>query len=275
MRELQDAAHLLHSRHLELRERFDRDGCLLLRGLLDPAAVEDLRRQVLELHARRGWTNRAPNWIDPHAGRLEYHADVQRLEAFHRLGHDPALLGAARALLGDEVFVHPRRLLRTIWVGAPGLTTPPHQDFQYIRGACNTITAWVPLGSCRREDGGLRLLVGSHESGELPVQGYAGGLNAYGVAAADDDPGWASADYASGDAVIFHSLLVHGALPNRSDRPRLSVDYRYQPSSAPVAESSLRPADYPRIPDWSELLAGVPWRVERWLSVPEGVEVVE
>src|SRR5689334_19988628 len=49
MRELSDAARLVPTR-AELRARFDQDGCLLLRGLLDPDVVEDLRRRVLALH---------------------------------------------------------------------------------------------------------------------------------------------------------------------------------------------------------------------------------
>jgi len=274
MRELQDATRLASSR-TELRARFDQDGCLLLRGLLDPGAVEDLRCRVIALHEQRGWTVRAPDWVDPHAGRLAYHVDVQRLEAFHRLAHDPALLGVARALIGDDVFAHPRRLLRTIWPGTRALTTPPHQDFLYIRGAADTITAWVPLGACRREDGGLRVLVGSHRAGELPVHVYDGALAAYGVEVADDDPRWATADYAAGDVLVFHSLAVHGALPNGSERPRLSVDYRYQSASTPVAPSSLHPADHPAIPDWPELLQGVGWCAAQWVAVPEGVEIVE
>src|SRR5262249_20832146 len=169
--------------------------------------------------------------------------DVQGREAFHRLAHAPALFGVARALLGDDVFAHPRRLLRTIWPGARALTTPPHQDFLYIRGAADTITAWVPLGPCRREDGALRVLRGSPGSAELPVSVYDGALAAYGVEVADDDPRWATADYDAGDVIVFHSLAVHGALPNCSGRPRLSVDYRYQSAATPVAPSSLRPAD--------------------------------
>ena len=200
---------------------------------------------------------------------------MQRIEAFHRLAYDPALFGVARALIGDDAFAHPRRLLRTIWPGEQALTTPPHQDFLYIRGAADTITAWVPLGACRREDGGLRVLVGSHRSGQLPVHVYEGALAAYGVEVADDDPRWASADYAAGDVLVFHSLAVHGALPNCSGRPRLSVDYRYQSASTPVARSSLHPADHPAIPDWPELLAGAGWCSEEWLAVPEGVQIVE
>jgi len=33
--------------------------------------------------------------------------------------------------------------------------------------------------------------------------------------------------------LVFHSLMIHRALPNTSDRIRLSLDTRYQPLSEP------------------------------------------
>ena len=44
---------------------------------------------------------------------------------------------------------------------------------------------------------------------------------------------WLTAEYAPGDIVLFHSMAVHRALPNRSDRIRLSLDARFQSSSIP------------------------------------------
>ena len=44
---------------------------------------------------------------------------------------------------------------------------------------------------------------------------------------------WLTADYRPGDLLVFHSLMIHRALPNTSDRIRLSLDTRYQPLSEP------------------------------------------
>jgi ectoine hydroxylase-related dioxygenase (phytanoyl-CoA dioxygenase family) len=41
---------------------------------------------------------------------------------------------------------------------------------------------------------------------------------------------WLTSDYHSGDLLVFHNLMVHRALPNRSDRIRLSIDTRCQPA---------------------------------------------
>ena len=55
---------------------------------------------------------------------------------------------------------------------------PPHQDFIHIQGSPNVWTAWLPLGDCAHDLGGLSLLVGSHKVGVLAVSRAlgAGGL---------------------------------------------------------------------------------------------------
>ena len=37
---------------------------------------------------------------------------------------------------------------------------------------------------------------------------------------------WLTAHYHPGDLLIFHNLMIHWSLPNRSDRIRLSIDTR-------------------------------------------------
>jgi hypothetical protein len=41
--------------------------------------------------------------------------------------------------------------------------------------------------------------------------------------------------------IIFHSLLVHAALPNTTPQFRLSTDNRYQVRTAPVCVTQLEP----------------------------------
>ena len=76
----------------------------------------------------------------------------------------------------------------------------------------------------------------------------------------DKVPGeWVTTDYRLGDAIVFHSLTVHKALPNQSlDRFRLSVDYRFSPASQPIVEKELLPT-YAMI-SWDDVYAG--WESE-------------
>jgi Phytanoyl-CoA dioxygenase (PhyH) len=65
---------------------------------------------------------------------------------------------------------------------------------------------------------------------------------------------WLSADYEIGDALFFHSLTVHRALPNRGDTIRVSIDCRAQPWSHPIQTDSLRPYAHAELSlKWGEL----------------------
>src|SRR5262249_40042659 len=121
--------------------------------------------------------------------------DIQRLEAFHALAHEPALLEPLRRLFGEEGLVHPRNIARVMVPNNNTLTTPPHQDFIHIQGTVEPYTAWIPLGDCPRALGGLEVLPGSHRLGVLPVR-PAKGAGGVGVDTAELGLTWAGGDFA-------------------------------------------------------------------------------
>ncbi len=56
---------------------------------------------------------------------------------------------------------------------------------------------------------------------------------------------WVGGEINAGDLLIFHSLTVHEAAPNRSNQLRISIDCRFQSFDNPVNPgtlSSLEPA---------------------------------
>jgi ectoine hydroxylase-related dioxygenase (phytanoyl-CoA dioxygenase family) len=115
-----------------------------------------------------------------------------------------------------------------------------HQDFFHVRGTAETCTAWVPLGDCERQLGCLAVVDGSHKLGFREHEPSAG-PGGFAV-----DPGggaaWLCQDFAAGDVLIFHSLTMHKALPNRTKHQiRISLDNRYQRSTDEVDPGSLRP----------------------------------
>jgi ectoine hydroxylase-related dioxygenase (phytanoyl-CoA dioxygenase family) len=123
---------------------------------------------------------------------------------------------------------------RVFLPGAPEHTTPPHQDYFFLRenayaASDRTWAAWIPLGDCPRAVGGLAVLPGSHRHGLLPHvardrRGPQVALPAGGC--------WASSPLRTGDVVLVGCFTVHRGLPNASrDRVRLSVDLRYQPAA--------------------------------------------
>jgi ectoine hydroxylase-related dioxygenase (phytanoyl-CoA dioxygenase family) len=258
-----------------MRERFAEDGYLLARGLLDPRCVGQLAASAMEVLRNLGVLTGEDHTVNAlRAVNANLNSAMQRHEPFHALSHDPSLLRVARVLVGDDAFVLPQRLLRAIRPGIAELTTPPHQDFAYIRGSRSTVTMWLPLTPCRVGEGALRILVGSAARGLLPMKSSST-IAGFRVDVADDDPAWASTDFEPGDVLLFNSMTVHGATPNTSDRVRLSVDYRCQSASEPVVARSLKPHGYPEVPDWPELLADASWSYSRWLSVPRNIRIVD
>ncbi len=71
---------------------------------------------------------------------------------------------------------------------------------------------------------------------------------------------WRASGFEAGDAIIFHSMMVHKALPNVSTNLRQSIDNRYQAVHEPIVEASLLP--YASVMPWEEIYAG--WSSDRY-----------
>ena len=258
-----------------LAEGVGRDGFALLRGLLPVHDVVAVRQQVLQLCHDHGWLLDGTaldagmaaehiRGVSPVLGvgisRSAYQS-LQRLEAFHRLGHHPALLAAVAEVTGAAPLVHPQKIARVMLPASENAPTPPHQDYIFVQGALDTFTCWVPLGDCPRELGTLSLLPGSHRLGLLPTKPARGAgkrrvlLPSPGAAG---EPRWCDWDLRAGDVVVFHSMAVHRSLPNRTGRVRLSADYRYQSTADPICDDALHPHGH--ILEWSQIYAG--WQRE-------------
>lgn len=199
----------------------------------------------------------------------DVYAGVQRLESFHRLAHTPPLTELVESLLGSPVITHPAKLVRVVWPHRDELVTRPHQDFPYIQGSADTLTVWIPLDDCPGHGGSLRVIPSSHRRGVRPVHPVPGS-GGFGVDVfADDDP-WVEFDFTAGDALLFHAFTVHAACPHRGDSIRLSVDFRYQAATAPMAREWLDPHPHPDEPNgWADVTRR--WSSRRWVDLPDGV----
>jgi ectoine hydroxylase-related dioxygenase (phytanoyl-CoA dioxygenase family) len=237
----------------ELRARVEQDGYLFFRGLLPRADVLGVRRAILAICRAAGWlvtgsdlldgrADTARSTVEPEPAYMQVYNQVLRLEAFNALAHHPALVGVVSMLVGEPAFPHPLKIARLMFPQNVRHTTPPHQDFVFIQGTPETFTCWLPLGDCPRELGGLTVNAGTHRAGlayDYHLKRGAGGM---GIDQDTLPDTWHTTDYQAGDVLLFHSFLVHQALPNRSpDRLRLSVDYRYQGQSQPISALSLQP----------------------------------
>jgi ectoine hydroxylase-related dioxygenase (phytanoyl-CoA dioxygenase family) len=238
----------------ELRERINEQGYLFFRRLVPADDVLAVRRAVLEVLSAAGWVDPAHDLMEGRAmpghkplteGQPEYAAayrQVLRLPVFHNFPCHPALIAVAQKLLDGEILVHPRRIGRITFPGSAAFATPPHQDYYYIRGSVETYSCWTPLGDCPRELGGLAVWPGSHTQGFLEHNvKHTGAVGGHGVPVDESRAQWHTTDFVAGDALFFRSYTIHKALPNLTDRLRLSTDNRYQVSSDEIDPAALKP----------------------------------
>lgn len=246
-----------------LRERLRDEGYLFFRGLLPVDPVAELHRRFAAIAAEAGWID-ADGRALPGEGRDEVDPAYQHVyrrmfhdEHFHRLLHQRTQIALLRRLVDGPVLPHPRGIIRAMFPSeAP--STAPHQDFFYTQGSANHYAMWIPLHRCPRHMGSLEIAVGSHRHGLFATGDDLGpgGGEADGALAGT----WCGADFEVGDTVLFHSMTVHRAGANQTDRLRLSVDYRYQSRAEAICPVSMALPQYlldaPCADPWEDIYAG-------------------
>ena len=249
-----------------LRRQMATDGFLFFRGLVPADEIVALRRQILQICDNYGWiapgTELMEGIADPSADGMEpfcgvgvppaAYGDVQRLESFHRLAHNPVLVEMLGKLFDETVLVHALKIGRLMIPAKGNAPTPAHQDHIFIQGTKTVYTCWMPLGDCPRELGGLSVLRGSHKMGVFPVRAAEGAGGRHVIFDEDTPQDWFETDFQIGDVLVFHSLTVHKSIPNRTENQiRLSTDFRYQPPSLPIETKSITP--HCNVLPWEEI----------------------
>ena len=223
-----------HSLRAELRSR----GYALIRGVLPRADVEKVLDGVTRILSDAGWllpglaplehvANNSAACGDPDPSFKRTYQEVFNLESFHALPHHPALKRVMNMLVGEQVLVHPKPIGRLIFPNCDNLTVHAHQDYRFMSGDPECFTAWIPLHDCPTDLGPLQIMEGSHRLGVISHEDenlHVPEISAEALADAD----WAGGLINAGDVLIFHSLTVHAASPNRSHRLRISMDCRFQ-----------------------------------------------
>ncbi len=233
--ELPDSAPLLND-HKALRQRWETDGVLYFRDVIDQDSIAAVRAEYLARLQDVGMVaahESQPVWsgLNRLDGALARPVgdDVWRglvtSKSFHAVVSN--FLGEAPAWV--PIVVH-----RAAPPADPAKIGPDnfkagHQDGVYNYGI-DFITCWVPLMEIDETVGGLAVVPGSHHEAHYGKHPGLAGVNRTGVF---PDSAWRRPDYKPGDLLMFHSMTAHAGLPNRSDKIRLSVDIRFLPSSVP------------------------------------------
>jgi len=218
-----------------LKQEMDAHGYVMIRGLLSVEDLTPLLRDIGGALRNAGWLNSDSSPMERIANVAVACADgepaykvirdkVFSLQSFHALPHHTLLQKAMKLLVGEHLLIHPKPEIRLIFPNfEPGIVHA-HQDHTSVAGDEESFTAWMPLHDCPLVHGPLRVLDGSHRFGLQPTAGQTG----YILPGTERGGDWVGGDINAGDVLLFHSLTVHEAVPNRSSRFRISLDCRFQ-----------------------------------------------
>ena len=206
-------------------EQFQRDGFLMVEGLLDPeetSMVLSVARNDRErLNAAIGLTDTS--------GRLSKLAMWNHPEdnVFGMVARSPRVVETMEKLLGDEVYhYHSKIMLKEPQVGG---AWEWHQDYGYwyLNGCLfpDMASCLIALDPATRANGCLQVLRGSHLMGRVEHGRYGEqvGADPERVEAAQKRFELVHCEMAPGTAVFFHGNTLHASAANTSDAPRWSL----------------------------------------------------
>jgi len=232
-----------------LKEEFDLNGFLHIRGFMNVDEVDDLAAKfdqfvadvVPKLPRKQAMYE---NYDDP--STLKQIMNMEKEDAvFKNLLHDPQLIELTSALLNDEVI--PQHVGAFIKAPLKGTPTPAHQDGYYFCLVPNeALTIWLPIGNIDASNGALCYIKGSHKGGIIShnasgVLGFSQGLS---------DNNFEGEEVVcaveKGDCLIHHSRTIHYAAGNSSERPRRSLGLIYFAAKAHLDPGLLEVYDASR-----------------------------
>ena len=254
--ECESPMHVPYRVSVEQYITFRRDGFLIVRGLVSPHEVDELKAHTEELMYGRV---EVPNVPPPPAGAtlremearlLRLHMLHRQLELHERFMLHPRVLDVLGALIGPDVLA----MQTMLFLKAPGAEGQGyHQDSYYIPTFPDSLCgAWLAIDRADKENGCMWMTTGSnHEPIYPPTEGYGYGQRELGDIPTVDRVGGHSNDDADstnglrpiaakyagqetpcvmepGDVAFFGGHVLHRSLTNRAtDRMRRAFVSHY------------------------------------------------
>jgi ectoine hydroxylase-related dioxygenase (phytanoyl-CoA dioxygenase family) len=208
--------------------QYHKDGYVVVKGFFSKPEVEKMYKaataddnmlnNALDLNDQSGKKTKLSLWFTP--GN----------DVFGYLTRSKKMVGAVAQLLGDQASVchfHSKLMQKEPKVGG---AWEWHQDYGYwyknqFMFPDQLISVMIALTTANKENGCLQVIKGSHKMGRVN-HGYAGeqvGADMVMVENALQSMELIYAELEPGDALFFHSNLLHRSEVNLSDYPRWSI----------------------------------------------------
>lgn len=221
----------------KLKQRFDKDGYIFVRNMLDEELIEWARTQYCEKLAEDDLVepgDTSAKWTGAQK-RREEPCDTLGTTVWSEIVAQESLNYLSKAVLQEDLVWIPIIRHRCSLPSGPELAGEDiffnrHQD-SYFNEGLDFAICWLPMMDIPRRRGGLTIAAGLHQSGDFheptpPFPIPEGRI---------PENSWRTADYRPGDILIFHKAIPHAGLRNQSDHIRLSMDLRV------IGKSSQQP----------------------------------
>ena len=206
-------------------KQFQADGFILMEALFDAEEIEMLRSTA---HADRELDKHSFSRADGEGGKV-------RLSLWNHPGDNiygmfarsRRMVDRAEELLGDEVYhYHSKMILKDPKIGGAWTW---HQDYGYWyqNGLLypDMLSVFIAVDKATRENGCLQVIKGSHHMGRIDhiLTGDQAGADMERVNACLDRMELLYCEMEPGDAIFFHSNLLHRSDQNTSEHSRWSM----------------------------------------------------
>ena len=178
---------------------------------------------------------RALEALEFHLGPQPSPKSFRQLHLHHRWAFDlathPAVLDAVENILGSDILVHSTSLFHKR--ANDGAYVSWHQDGYYWGlETPSLVSAWIALSDSTRENGCMRVVPGSHKSGQLlhgetSVSKHNLLTSGLEIAVVVDENLATDVVLRAGEMSLHHVDIVHGSEPNRSSTDRIGFAVRY------------------------------------------------
>ena len=227
--------------------QFEKDGYILLKGLFDSEDIEMLRS-----------TAPADRELDKHSfSRADGEGGKVRLSLWNHPGNgiygmfsrSERMVNKAEELLDDEVYhYHSKMILKDPKIGGAWAW---HQDYGYWyqNGLLypDLLSVFIAVDKATKENGCLQVIKGSHRMGRIDhvLTGDQAGADMERVNACLEQMELVHCEMEPGDAIFFHSNLLHRSDQNKSEHSRWAMVCCYNTRSNDPYKESHHPGYTP------------------------------
>ncbi|SHG94871.1 phytanoyl-CoA dioxygenase family protein [Marivita hallyeonensis] len=159
-----------------------------------------------------------------------------RLSGLYDIATDARILDHVEDLVGPNILCWASAILSK----APHdpKAVPWHQDAGFWSlSPARTVTVWLAIDDADGANSAMRFIPGTHDKGALAMQATGDGNVFHKETARAEEMGEPFTNVLKAGQFSMHAdMLVHGSLPNRSDRRRCGLTLRYCPPEVEITD---------------------------------------